>query len=208
MRLTTYCLAAFLAISAGARAGTVQYDFLVDTSGIQALAGPGVGGWIDFQFNQANALDSLSATAKLFGFQFAGYGLGTALDSTGAGQTLPGPIVIPNDQGAANYFTQEVTAWGSSFRFSVQLSGNAVGTPRPDGSTFYVFLDLPDFTEVVSPPTTFGEVINVTIDTSGGTTQTGSTFTGGFAQAVPEPGTVGVMLVGLAGLVARRFTRR
>lgn len=206
LRRNTICsFIALVLISAGARADVVAYQFHVDTSGIAALAP--LGGWMDFQFNQANAADSLSAVATLNIFQSAGFTFGaTELESAGVGGTLPGPITIPNDQGGANYFTQEVTSWGSSFDFTVALSGPAVGTPAPDGSAFYVYLLYPDFSPIVSPPTTTGEILNVTIDTAGGTAPTGSTFPGGSAAAVPEPGSVWLLLAGIgaAGWKLRR----
>lgn len=191
-----------LAASMGAGAGTVSYSFQVDTSGI-ASAAP-AGGWLDFQFNQANALDSLSALATIDNFSSTGFVFGgTQLASTGVTGSLPGPVAIPNDQGGANFFTQEIGAWGSGFQFSVTLSGAAVGTPAPDGSTFFVLLLFPDFNPIVAPPTIAGEILNVNLDSTGAASAQGSTFDGGSALATPEPGALWLALAGLAAIGAK-----
>jgi hypothetical protein len=184
----------------------VTYSFFVDTSGIAALSP--TGGWMDFQFNQANATDSLSAVATLSSLAFSGdFTLGgTELESAGVSGTIPGPIIIPNDQGAANYFTQEITTWGNSTSFSITLSGPALGAAAPDGSGFYVYLLDPGFNQIVSPPTLTGEVLNVTIDPSGSAAPTTTSFTGGASFITPEPSTL-VLLLPVLGLLARKLRR-
>jgi len=168
----------------------------------------GVPGWIDLSFNQANAADSLSAVASVSNFVQSGYMF------DGVTQTTPGvtgdlanpPLVIPNDQGAANYYSQRVVNWGSFFSFTVVFSGPAVGTPAFDGSAFRVTLFDENFIPLVSP-LDGGEVANITIDTDGSLSSTGSSFAGGGASvaAVPEPGTMSAIfgLVGLAGFYWR-----
>ena len=208
-RYTTSChtiaaLFAVLLFAASARADTVSYNFFVDTSGIAALSP--AGGWLDFEFNQANALDSLSAIATITNFTSTGYTFGpTVQTSAGVTGLLPGPIAIPNDQGAANFFTQEVTAWGGSFAFEVTLSGPAVGTAAPDGSAFYAYLLDPGFNQIVSPSTSTGEILNVTIDSAGGTTPQATAFTGGSSTAIPEPGAAWLALTALALLAIGRL---
>lgn len=192
-----------VAASLGAGAGTVSYSFQVDTSGIASVAP--AGGWLDFQFNQANALDSLSALAVIDNFSSTGFVFGgTQLTSTGVTGGLPGPVTIPNDQEGANFFTQRVSTWGSGFQFSVTLSGAAVGTPVPGGSTFFLFLLFPGFNPIVAPPTTIaGEILNVNIGTAGLTSAQGSTFDGGSAFATPEPGALWLVLAGLAAVAVK-----
>jgi hypothetical protein len=179
----------------------VIYSFSVDTSGISSLAPSG--GYLDFEFNQVNSLNSLSATATINGFSSTGYSFnGTVLTSSGVTGALPGPIAIPNDQGGANFFTQGLDTFGSSFSFSVELSGPALGTAAPDGSNFFLFLLDPGFNQIVSPATLEGEILNVTLDTNGDTIPEGSVFNGGSAGWVvtPEPGSAWFCLA--AGLFA------
>ena len=183
-----------------ANAGTATFDFRVDTSGIPAAAG----GWIDFEFNQANAFDSLSATARIWGFDAPGFTLGSTVltstpDVTG---NLPGTVVIPNDQAGANYYTQAIDTWGSRFDFLVTLSGDAVGTPAPDGSGFYVFLLYPDFSPIVCPLASC-EALNVTIGTDGIPVRQDSDISG----HIPEPGTWWLALAG-AGMAWRARKRK
>src|SRR5262245_3370410 len=199
--LFTLMLGAGLAVNS-APAGTLSYLVSVTTPDF------GAPGWIDFSFNQANAADSLSANASIWNFVQSGYTL------DGIPQTTPGvtgdlanpPLVIPNDQGAANFFTQHVLNWGSFFSFTVIFSGPAVGTPAPDGSAFRVTLFDESFTPLVSVLPD-GEVANITVNTDGSLSSTGSTFAGGGASAsqVPEPGTWSAIfgLVALAGLYCR-----
>jgi hypothetical protein len=200
--LFTLMLGAGLAVSS-ASAGTLSYFVSVATPDF------GAPGWIDFSYNQANAADSLSANASIWNFVQSGYTF------DGVTQTTPGvtgdldnpPLVIPNDQGAANFFSQHVVNWGSFFSFTVIFSGPAVGTTAPDGSTFRVTLFDESFTPLVSVLPD-GEVANITVNTDGSLSSAGSTFAGGGATAsqVPEPGTASAVfaLVGLAGLYWRR----
>jgi PEP-CTERM motif len=190
-------------ISAGsASAGTVSYTVSVITPDF------GAPGWIDFSFLQGN-IDALSANASISGFVQSGYTF------DGVTQTTPGvtgdlanpPLVIPNDQGAWNYYSQHVVNWGNFFSFTVIFSGPAVGTPATVGSAFRVTLYDENFIPLVSPLPD-GEVANITINTDGTLSSAASTFDGGGASvaAVPEPGTVSAIfgLVGLAGFYWRR----
>src|SRR5438552_967429 len=103
--------AGLLAVSMAAQAGTISY--LITVTGSNISANPG---FIDMQFNQANSLTSLSATATISSFTSAGYTFGAPQTSPGVtGSITSLPIVIPNDQGPANFYTQGVNTWGSTF---------------------------------------------------------------------------------------------
>jgi hypothetical protein len=199
------CLLALLAATATvASADSLTYLVTVNTPNF------GAPGWIDFSFNQANALTSLSALATITNFHQTGYTLDTTTQtSTGVTGSLATSVMIPNDQGGANFFTQGVLNWGSSFAFDVTISGPAVGTPAADGSAFRVTLFDAGFSPFVSPLPD-GEVANITIDPSGHLSADGSTFQGGSATVttlspVPEPATAW-LLAPIAGalLVMRR----
>jgi len=166
----------------------------------------GVPGWIDFTFSQVNSGTSLAATATVFDFQSTGFVFDSSITSgPGVTGTLPGPVSIPNDEFAANFYSQHVSTWGSMFRFTVTFSG-APGNAAPDGSAFLVSLFDENFSYLVSPLSS-GEVANVTINPDGTLTGNGSTFAGGSAtvDSVPEPGTA---LLGAAALAAMLYRRR
>jgi hypothetical protein len=146
--IKSFCLFAVLAGTATvASADMLTYSITVNTPNF------GTPGWIDFSFNQANSLTSLSATATITNFHQTGYTLDTTTQfTTGVTGSLSAlPVVIPNDQDAANYFTQGILSWGSSFGFDVTISGPAVGTAAADGSAFRVTLYDNDFGPLAMP---------------------------------------------------------
>lgn len=197
-------LGSILLVSAGvAPAATISYLITVGTSG---LSGPG---YIDLEFNQANSLTSLSATASITQFTQTGFTFGSALRSAGVtGDFETPPLVIPNDQSAANFYTRSVSQWGSVFSFLVTLSGPAVGSTAQDGSEFAILLLDSTFAPKVSPlPGDAAAVI--ILNGNGSVSASGSTFPGGFATvaAVPEPATAMIALAGF-GLIALRIRRR
>ena len=205
--IKSFCLFAVLAAMATvASADMLTYSITVNTPNF------GAPGWIDFSFNQANSLTSLSATATITNFHQTGYTLDTTTQfTTGVTGSLSAlPVVIPNDQDAANFFTQGILSWGSSFGLDVTISGPAVGTAAADGSAFRVTLFDAVFAPFVSPLAD-GEVANITINPAGTLTASGSTFAGGSATAaavaaVPEPSTAWLLgaCVGALLLVHRR----
>ena len=196
--------AAVLAVAAGtqvAQAATVGYVVRVSTPDF------GAPGWIDLSFNQANATDSLPATATVWNFIQTGYTLDTATQSTPGvtGVLGSGPLVIPNDQGGANYFTQGVQSWGSYFQFTVFLDGPAIGTPALAGSDFRVTLFDSSFTPFAGPLAS-GEVVDITVNLDGSVSTQGSTFAGGFAtvEPVPEPAVAWLLGPALCAMLLRR----
>jgi hypothetical protein len=125
------------------------------------------------------------------------------------GSLVPGPVIIPNDQAGANFFTQGILSWGSAFSFTVIFDGPAVGTAAPDGSAFRVTLFDSGFVPFVSPLPD-GEVANITINPAGTISTSGSTFGGGSATvaaaaaAVPEPATAWLLAPIAAALLLMR----
>lgn len=193
-----------------AQAGVVSYDVTISTS--PALATPG---YLEFQFNQANSLTSLGSTTASIsnvtqtGYTFGGNG-GATPGVTGTLSSLP--VVIPNDQAAANYYDEIISIWGTSISFTVTLSGPAVGGSAADGSGFYIFLLDSAFFPLIGPLGN-SEAGNILINPDGSTVAEGSVFASGSlvitpASTVPEPGTVLLSLLGLAGMAAARRAKR
>lgn len=168
-----------LALSAGAAsADTRTFTFHFDTSG--AAAALPAGGWLDFQFNQANT-DALSAVALLDSLTYSpDYTLGP-LQDTSPGVTLGPPVSIPNDAGGANWFTQEITTWGSAVDLTVTLTGPALGASAPSGSDLYVTILDPGYVPLEP-------LLDLRITTSGD------------AVVVPEPAAAVLLFTVLAGV--------
>src|SRR5450755_1879362 len=153
-RRTLLSLIAATLAAGTAQASLVSYAVIVNTPGL--AAGPG---YIELQYNQANALTSGTGVATVTQFLSAGYTLGgEAPSSPGVtGSFAAPPLVIPNDQSAANYYDEIVTTWGKSFSFLVK-----VDTAATD-SGFYVFLLDTNFSPIVGPLGS-GEVANLIVD--------------------------------------------
>ena len=204
MTRRTILIAASLAALAGsAFANMVTYTVTVGTAGLTG------GGFIDLEFNQANALTSLSGLASVNYFQANGLTLGsTTFISPGvSGSFAAPPVLIPNHQSAANFYTQEVLNWGTSFDFILTLSGPAVNGAAPDGSTFFVNLLDPSFNFIGNPS---GEVASVVLNPDTTITVNSGPFAGGFSNITPgpEPGSLtllGLVLAALAWSGPRRF---
>jgi hypothetical protein len=206
LRCKYFLLPLALAFTAAvASAGPVGFIVTVNTPDF------GAPGWIDFSFDQSNSLTSLSATATIWNFQQTGYTLDAATQSTPGvtGFLGGGPLIIPNDGAAANFFTQGILFWGTSFRFTVVFDGPAVGAAALDGSAFRVTLFDAGFTPFVSPLAD-GEVANITINPAGNFSTFGSTFDGGSAVVgpVPEPAVAWLLAPGLGALLLMRRRRQ
>jgi hypothetical protein len=196
-RRTLFSLIGFTMAAGLAQASILTYNITVDTSGI--IAGPG---FIELQFNQVNPATSGVGAATVTSFTPIGYALGGAAPpSTGVTGTFDSlPVMIPNDQGFANFYDEIVNSWGSSFSLAVNLDTAATN------SAFYVLLLDSSFNPIVGP-LTLGEVANLTIDSNGGITPQGSTFQGGFAD-IPEPSSAALLVPGLGALLLAFRKRR
>ncbi len=166
--------------------------------------------YLDLQFNPFNS--PLSAVATLTDFQQSGYAFGATDSSTGVtGSFEAPPLVIPNDQGLANFYTRAVTTFGTSFTFTLNFSGPAVGGGSTDSSEFFVFLEDSDFSPLFGTLDN-GAIATVLLDGKGGiTTQDGNFGTDGStlvtaSAAVPEPATfaLGALGIGVLAFLRRR----
>jgi hypothetical protein len=202
-----YCIFGLLFAAGLSHAAQVTYSVTVFTT---SLAGSAAGGWIDLEFNQANAGTSLAGLADVYNFQQTGYTLGAATQTTpGVTGTFEAPPVeIPNSVGGVNFYTREVLTWGSSFSFLVDFSGPIIGGTAPDPSDFFVFLFNPDFSSAAGPLPS-GAIAQITFNGDGSITPTGSAFADVSAGAgqTPEPASILFVGGGLAAVLLRRRAR-
>ncbi len=187
-------------------AAPVSYRVSVDTSSI----GTSTPGYIEFQFNQANASTSLPATANVTDFNSNGFTFDDALDAVLGGATgslSAPPLVFDNTVGGTNLFDEGVTTFGTGFSFVVTLEGAALGTSATDGSQFFVFLLARDYsslaggTDGVGGLTLNGDTTITTNAMAGLSTVT--TYTAPSSET-PETSALVLFGIGAAALVARR----
>ena len=193
-------------------AGTVSYQVVVDSSSIA----PSTPGFLEFQFNQANAATSGAALAYVSDFTSAGFTFDDSSDASLGGATgslSAPPLVFDNTVGGTNLYDEGVSSFGSSFSFVLTLDGDALSTPETDGSQFFVYLLGTDYSTLLG--TDAGGVGGVTIN--GDTTTTPNAVDGisvvslytpissnpssnpssSPSSATPEPSTI--MLLALSG---------
>ena len=195
-------LALYLGSLAALNAASITYHVTVDSSGIPS----GTAGFVEFQFNQANAQTSLSATASITHFTSNGFTFDNAATNFQGGVTgSPGapPLVFDNTGGGANVFDQGVSVFGSGFVFDVTFSGTALTTTANDGSEFFVLLLDTSYNPLVNPQLG-GEAATILLN--GDTTMTPNPTSISSVAFIPEPST---WLTGLAGLllIGRRYRR-
>ena len=192
-------LLGFISFAAILAAGPISYTVTVDSSSI----GSSPAGFIEFQFNQANANTSLAATATVSDFTSAGFTFNNTTNSSLGGVTgslSAPPLVFDNTVGGTNLHDQGVSTFGSSFSFTLTLDGAALGTPATDGSQFFVYLLGTDYSNLIGPA---GGVAGVTIN--GDTTLTTNAVEGiSSVSETPEPSTVAMFGLGIAMLAIRR----
>jgi hypothetical protein len=203
-----FCLSVLLTCFPwGASADVVTYAVTVDTSSISSDVGS-----LDFQFNPG-PFTTQAANLQILGFASNGtldpLALGPQLagDVTG---TLPGALTFDNGGAFNDYFTD--FTFGSSLSFLVSLYGPALTAPdgvSTSGSAFAfsMFSDpagtMPALT---SDPNGFAFTTGVNLD---GTTTPANSSGAPLSysvQSVPEPGSLLLLVSGLAGLAwsARR----
>jgi hypothetical protein len=193
---TNRCFAALslcVALLLAQRAQADTFSITVNTSSLL-----GTSGYLDFQFNPGNP-PSDAASATITGFTTDGT-LTAALPSIGdVSGALPGQVVINNTQ-VLNDYTQGLT-YGSFFDVSVNLTIPTVSGTATGGSSFTLDAEDTNFNSLL------GSFPAVEIDLNPTTGQPSITNNSGGAAsvlAVPEPGSLWLVGLGVAGLVARR----
>jgi hypothetical protein len=216
VRRAFWLLLVTLAVLSGplprARAGMITFAVGVDTSAIS-----GQQGFIDIQFNPGPTLPAgppLPATATVTNFTSDATllaslnGISAGTDGAASG-TLPGTLTI-NNTFALNDVFQPAT-YGQSLDFTVALSGPGVDNPNSalSGSSFALTLYASDFMTTLLTTDPAGTVATINLNADGSTTaltfpatpggSATATVTPSAPPAVPEPSTLSLTLLGLAG---------
>ena len=180
----------------------VIYNVTVDTSSVNGSLG-----YLDFQFDPGNGT-SQAATALVS--NFSGGTLGAVEISGDVTGTLPGTLTMMNDTALNEYFV--AFTYASSFSFQLSLSGPAISSPNGTsnaGTEFGLGLYDPNQDPILTnQEAATGFAGQVDINLNGSTTPTafpsndaGAASVVTFqAQAVPEPATAFLALMGIAGL--------
>ncbi len=199
-----------LALSCGekARADTITYPVLVDTSAVN-----GQSGFLDFQFAPGGA-STQPAFVTISNFLSDGALVGPPEVNGGVSGTLPGVLTIDNSTAFNDYFEQ--FTFGSSFSFSLTLDGPALQTPNGtanSGSTFGLGLfDGAQNPVLTTDPNGFAALVDVKLDGSTATSVFPSDSNGGAPVvqfiSTPEPSALGLSvmcILGVGGLRRCRF---
>jgi hypothetical protein len=181
---------------------TISYQVTVNTSSLSGTAG-----FLDFEFNPGGVSQSGFATVSNFVPSGA---LSNSPSITGnVTGTLPPAITITNS-GAFNDFFVGFN-YGASLSFLLTLGGPAIDSPNGtsiSGSTFGFGMFASDgFTpELTSNADGFGFLVDVNLN--GSTTVSNFiTSTNSIQVVVPEPGSIALTLLGLAGILYRAGAR-
>ena len=185
-----------------------SYQVTVDTSSI----GSSTPGYIEFQFNQANASTSQAATASLDDFisspdvtfdNTTDFSLGGV-----AGSLFSLPLEFDNTVGGTNLYDQGVSVFGTSFQFTVTLEGAALSTPATDGSEFFVYVLDSGYNNLLGPVDSGAADLIINGDTSITPVTVTSISTITPVAVTPEPSTLSMLGIGGAAIVAICRRRR
>ena len=201
-------IAAFLCFASMASAAPITYDVTVDTSSILGTAGS-----FDFNFNPG-PLVTQPASLQILDFTSDGVLAGSPALTGDVAGALPATLTFDNGTGFNDYF--EGFTFGSTLSFQVSLYGPALSSPdgtSTSGSTFAfsMFSDAAGTMPALTTDTTDGFAFTVDVNLDGTTTVTNfsaQTTVEPATPAVPEPGTLPLMAVGIGLWLAFRFRRQ
>jgi hypothetical protein len=174
------------------RAQADSFSITVNTNSLK-----GTSGYLDFQFNPGNTpFDAASAT--ITGFTTDGT-LTAALPNIGdVSGALPGKVVINNTQ-VLNEYTQGLT-YGSFFDVFVNLTIPTVSGTAIGGSSFTLDAEDTSFNSLLGS----FPAVEIDLNTAGQSSITNNSDGAASVAAIPEPGSLWLVGLGVAGLVARR----
>jgi hypothetical protein len=198
-------LASFICFASVASAAPIIYDVTVDSSSISGTAGS-----LDFNFNPG-PLVTQAASLQILNFTSNGTLAGNPTltgDVTGA---LPATLTFDNATAFNDYF--EGFTFGSTLSFQVSLFGPALSSPNGTSTSgsrfaFSMFSDAAGTIPVLTTDTTDGFAFTIDVNLNGTTTVTNfsaQTTVVPVTGAVPEPGTLPLMAVGIGLWLAFRF---
>lgn len=202
--------AAGAGLSNPAKAGSVTYEILADTSGLI----PGPGGLIDISLNPSFPTGTASVSAVVFNPITDGtLGAANSVSGTAAGDlTTPGGVTA-NNSGMPNELIQNFSV-GSFFDVFVTLSGSEIGSGAVGPWTGTVF-NLSIF-DSGSGMEAAELTVNPNVDMNGmpivdgkvGIMTSGPQVQVIIAGSVPEPSSVVLMGLGVGAIVAIGRSRR
>jgi PEP-CTERM motif len=201
-------IAAFLCFASMASATPVTYDVSVDTPSISGTAGS-----LDFNFNPG-PLTTQAASLQILDFTSDGVLAGSPTLTGDVAGALPATLTFDNGTGFNDYF--EGFTFGSTLSFQVSLYGPALSLPdgvSTSGSAFAfsMFSDAAGTIPALTTDTTDGFAFTTDVSLAGTTSVTNSstqTSVVPTTPAVPEPGTLPLMAMGIAFWLALRFRRQ
>jgi len=181
-----------------------SYQVTVDTSSI----GTSTPGYLEFQFNQANASTSQAATAYLDDFlaspdftfdNTTDFSLGGV-----AGSLFSLPLEFDNTVGGTNLYDQGVSVFGSTVQFTVTLEGAALSTPATDGSEFFVYVLDSGYNNLLGPVDSGAADLIINGDTSITPVTVTNVSTITPVTVTPEPSALSMLGIGGVAMVAIR----
>lgn len=195
----------FLCFASVAAAAPITYNVTVDSSSIS-----GTSGSFDFNFNPG-PLVTQSASLQILNFMSDGALAGSPTVTGDVAGTLPGTLTFDNGTGFNDYF--EGFTFGSTLSFQVSLYGPALSSPdgvSTSGSAFAfsMFSDPAGTMPALTTDTTDGFAFTVDVNLDGTTTLSNfstQTTVVPVTPAVPEPGTLPLMAVGVGLWLAFRL---
>ena len=197
-----------------ARANSITYQVNVDTSSLN-----GSSGYLDYQFNPGGA-GAGQGSVTIISFSPVGNlnpgdpNNSVSGDVTGSLTGAPSPLTLNNTSAFNDYF--EGFTYGNGISFDVTLSGPAVGSSGPVGSSFAFSLYDSDGTTPLLTTDMNGSVLTINANADGSTSVatfpqslTNDTPAGSAVSTTPEPSSAVLFVTALpAALAFLRFSRR